>query len=35
MRQYLTNILKCDASSDDKKENMGHWLDSFEKFHKK
>ena len=34
MRQYLTNILKYDTSSDDMKENMDHWLDSFENFHK-
>ena len=35
MRQYLTNILKSDTSSDDIKENIEHWLDLFEKFHKK
>ena len=34
-RQYLTNILKCDTSSGDMKENINHWLDLFEKFHKK
>ena len=35
MRAYLTNILKCDTSSDDMKEKIDYWLDSFEKFHKK
>ena len=34
MRQYFTNILKCNTSSDDMKENMDHWLDYFEKFYK-
>ena len=34
MRQYLSNILKCDTSSDDTKENIDHWFDSFETFHK-
>ena len=27
--------IKCDTSSDDMKEKIDHWLDSFEKFHKK
>ena len=35
MKKYLTNILKIDTSGDDKKEKVDHWLDSFEKFHKK
>ena len=30
----MTNILKCDTSSDDMKENIDHWFDFFEKFHK-
>ena len=34
-RQYLTNILECDTSSNDTKEKIEHWLDSFQKFHKK
>ena len=29
MRQNLTNILKCDTSSDDMKEKIDHWLDYF------
>ena len=34
MRQYLSNILKCDTQSDDtKKKKIDNWLDSFEKFH--
>ena len=35
MRQYFTNILKCDTWSDDTKENIDHWLDFFEIFHRK
>ena len=35
IRIYLTNILKYENSSDDMMENIDHWLDSFEKFHKK
>ena len=35
MKQYLTNILKSDTSGSDINENVDHWLDSFEKFHKK
>ena len=35
MRQYLTNILKCETSSDNIKEQIYHWLYYFEKFHKK
>ena len=34
MKQYLTNILKIDTSSDHMKEKVDHWFDSFEKFHK-
>ena len=34
MRQYFSNILKCDTSSDDMKKRIDHWLDYFEKFHK-
>ena len=33
MRQYFTNILKYDISSDDMKKKIDHWLDSFETFH--
>ena len=33
IRQYLPNILKCDTSSDDMKEKIDHWLDSFENCH--
>ena len=35
MKHYLTNIFKSNTSSDDIKEKVDHWLDSFEKFHKK
>ena len=35
MRQYLTNIIKWDTSSDDMKEKIDHWLDFFNFFHKK
>ena len=35
MRQYLTNTLKCDTSSDGMKEKIKHWLGCFEKFQKK
>ena len=35
MRQYLTNILKCDTSSDFTKEKIDQWLDSFKKLQKK
>ena len=34
MRQYLTNILNYDTSSDDTKEKIYHWLDYFEFFTK-
>ena len=34
-KQYLTNILKSDSSSDYMKERLDHWLDYFEDFHKK
>ena len=29
IRQYLSDILKCDTSSDDTKKNIDHWLDYF------
>ena len=32
IRQYLSNILKCDTQSDDMKRKIDHWLDSFENF---
>ena len=35
MKKYSTLILKSDTPSDDKIEKVVHWLDSFEKFHKK
>ena len=35
MKHYLTKILKRDTSSGDINEKVDHWLDSFEKFHKK
>ena len=35
MKHYLTHILKSDTSSGDMNEKEDHWLDSFEKFHKK
>ena len=35
MRQYLTNILRCDTSSDNMKAKIDYWLYSFEIFHKK
>ena len=35
MKHYLTQIFKSDTSSGDMNENLDHWLDSFEKFHKK
>ena len=35
MKSYFTNIFKSDTSSDDMKEKVDRWLDSFEKFHKK
>ena len=35
MRKYMSNILKRDAPSGDMKENIDHWLDSFENFHQK
>ena len=35
MRNYLTNIIKSETSSGDRNEKVDHWLDSFEKFHKK
>ena len=35
MKHYLTHILKSDTSSGDMNEKVDHWLDSFEKFHKK
>ena len=35
MKNYLTKILKSDTSSGDMNEKVDHWLDSFEKIHKK
>ena len=35
MKQYSTNILKSNTSSSNIIEKVYHWLDSFEKFHKK
>ena len=35
MKHYFTPILKSDTSSGDMNEKVYHWLDSFEKFHKK
>ena len=35
MKQYSTHILKSDTPSSDMNEKVDHWLDSFEKFHKK
>ena len=35
MEDYLTQILKIDTSSGDMNEEVDHWLDPFEKFHKK
>ena len=35
MKYYLTQILKSDTLSGDMNEKVDHWLDSFEKFHKK
>ena len=35
MKQYSTHILKSDTSTVDMNERVDHWLDSFEKFHKK
>ena len=34
MKHYLANILKSENLSDDMKEKVDHWLDSFEKLHK-
>ena len=34
MRKYLSNILKYDTPSNDMKEKIDYWLDSFEFFHK-
>ena len=34
-RQYLTNILNCDTTSDNTNHKIDHWLDTYEKFHKK
>ena len=35
IKDYLTHVLKNDTSSGDMDEKVDHWLDSFEKFHKK
>ena len=35
MEDYLTQILKIYTSSGDMNEEVDHWLDPFEKFHKK
>ena len=35
MKHYLTHIFKSDTSSGDMNKKVDHWLDSFEKFHKK
>ena len=35
MKDYFTHVLKNDTSSGDMDEKVYHWLDSFEKFHKK
>ena len=35
MKDYLTYVLKNDTSSGDMDEKVDHWLDCFEKFHKK
>ena len=35
MKDYLTHILKYDNSSGDTNERVDHWLNSFEKSHKK
>ena len=35
MKQYSTHILKSDTSSGNMNEKVDHWLDFFEKFHKK
>ena len=35
MKDYFTHVLKNDTSSGDMDENVYHWLDYFEKFHKK
>ena len=35
MKHYLTDILKSDTSSGDMNEKVDHWLDYFEKSHKK
>ena len=35
MKQWSNHILKSDTSSGDINEKVDHWLDSFEKFHKK
>ena len=35
MKYYLNHVLKNDTSSGDMDEKLGHWFDSFEKFHKK
>ena len=35
MKKYSTHKLKIDTSSGDMNENVDHWLDSTEKFHKK
>ena len=34
-KNYLTHVLKNDTSSGDMDEKVDHWLDYFEKFHKK
>ena len=35
MRQYLSNILKCDTLSDDMKVKIDHWLDYFQNYYEK
>ena len=35
MKDYFTHVLKNVTASDDMDKKVDHWLDSFEKFHKK
>ena len=35
MKYYWTHVLKNDTSSGDMDKKVNHWLDFFEKFHKK
>ena len=35
MNHYMANILKIGTSSGDMNDKVDHWLDFFEKFHKK